>query len=120
MLLKVTVEDVVGIRIVDAKRGERALLSWGRIFDRVDPNQLLTRIRSILPGMGYHDVVELTLCDELSELRDFGYFYEGLIHFAARAASPEDVQRDLCMLASDDAELRKSLYFLGPPAKRAH
>jgi hypothetical protein len=34
-------EDVVAVKLLDRKRGDWALLTWGRVYDRVDPQPLL-------------------------------------------------------------------------------
>jgi hypothetical protein len=59
------------------KRGEVGLLSWGRLFDPVDPSQLIARLREVLPLMGLKDVLEISVCHDLGELCDYRYFYEG-------------------------------------------
>jgi len=104
-------DDIVGIRIVDAQRGEVGLLSWGRIGDPVNPEPLLNRLRKVISDFGFEDLVEISLCSELGELRDFQYFYEGLVHFAAAYTSRKP--SDLHDLEHDDEALRKSIYLLG-------
>ena len=104
-------DDIVGIRIVDAQRGEVGLLSWGRIGDSVNPEPLLNRLRKILPNLGFNKLVEVSLCSELGELRDFQLSYEGIVHFAVAYANRKS--SDLHDPEHDDEALRKSIYLLG-------
>jgi hypothetical protein len=106
-------DDVVGIRIVDAKRGEVGLLSWGRIHGALDSGPLLERIGTLLPSMGFRDVTELSLCGELAELRDFQYFYEGIVSFSAAYAERKRSLNELHAELLDDVTLRKSFFLLG-------
>jgi hypothetical protein len=63
--------------------------------------------------MGFRDVVDVTLCDDLSELRGYQYFYEGLVQFSAEYAEVLGGRKSLDDLGHSNEALRKSLYLLG-------
>ena len=110
-------DDVVGVKFEDAEQGEAAVLTWGRIFDPVDPTELLNRIRPLLTAFGCRNVRRMELCHDLGELRDYEYFYEALINFSVEAAKEKDLRRLRKRLRNDQDALRRSLYFL--PRRRA-
>lgn len=110
-------EDVVGIRVVDEVRGEVGYVCWGRLHDPVDPTRLLERIRTLLPDMGFKNVVDVAICEELGELHDFKYFYETLIEFSSEYKKKMKDRSWMRKLESSDAALRKTLYLL--PGRRS-
>jgi hypothetical protein len=103
------VENVVGILITDAQKGERGVLCRGRLHDPVDPSELITRLCRVCPELGLRDVVSISMCAELAELASFEYFYEGLLEFARAKLSKSSLKA----LREDDNAFRKSLYLLG-------
>jgi hypothetical protein len=105
-------EDVIGIRFFDRQRGEHGILSWGRLHDPVDDTVLLERIRALLLAMGFHDIQEIAICDELGELSAFKYFFEGLLVFSAQMPARLRDRSWLSQLERDEDALRKSLYLL--------
>ncbi len=106
-------EDVVAVRFRDAKRGEECILTWGRVFDAVDPSELIAALTRILPTAGYRDVTDLRVCDTLREARDFQYFYEALIHWAALVATEPIHDEQWRLAMRDDDAVRRSIYRLG-------
>lgn len=102
-------ENVVGILITDAKKGERGILCRGRLHDPVDPAELITRLWRICPELGLRNVISISMCAELGELVPFEYFYEGLLEVASANLSKSLLKA----LREDDNAFRKSLYLLG-------
>jgi hypothetical protein len=112
-------EDVVAIRFRDGQRGEACIFTWGRIFDPVDPSELLTALKRVLPAAGYREAAELRVCNTLAEASGFEYFYEALIHWAALVAT-EPIHDDAWRAAQrEDDALRRSIYRLGRPVTEA-
>lgn len=107
-------EHIIGIRVFDARRGEAAFMCWGRIGDPVDPTVLLSRVRAVLPLMGFRHVTDVAVCGDLGELQAYQYFYEALFQFAAEYAEVLRGAKSLGPLMHDDEALRRSLYLLGP------
>lgn len=77
-------DDVVGVIAEDSVRGRVGFVTYGRLWDPVDPAELLANISAHLPECGIENVVSLSLCDTLSELREAPYFFESLISFSWR------------------------------------
>jgi len=74
-------EDIVGIKFKDKIRGEGALITWGRLFDRVDSTELLEVVKPHLSSFGVTELESIELCYSLMEISHFPYFYECLIPF---------------------------------------
>ncbi len=104
-------DDVVGVRIVDRVKGERGALCWGRLFDPVDPSELLERLTRALYVFGFRDIVSVSICHGLADLSDYEYFYEALIAFASAAATLSD--QLATALRDDERAFQKSTYVLG-------
>jgi hypothetical protein len=106
-------EDVVAVRFQDAERGEGGVLTWGRVFDPVDPTPLLEAIARILPRAGFKAASDIRICGSLREARQFRYFYEGLVHFSALAATEDVGDPDWLKLHRTDDCMLQDLYRLG-------
>lgn len=108
-------EDVIAVSVSDRKRGVYAFLTWGRVYDSVDPSPLIAAFRRVLPRFGFSAVNRIAVCYDLSEVQGYRYFYEGLLSFAVRMATEpynsEDWQRE----QSTDEMLSRSVYMIGPP-----
>jgi len=108
------VDDIVGIKVKDEERGERALVCWGRVFDPVDRNELFVHVRRALPAYGFHNVVEMELCYDVGELQGFRYLFEALFSFSVTAAQfGGDLQALREKLRTDEDFFRSSLFLLG-------
>jgi len=108
-------DDVVGIRVVDDKRGEFGVLSWGRVFGAVDENTLRDKVVAALEGMGVGAITAAEVCNDLGELQDFEYFYEGLISFSSQMSERAEI---LKKIECSPIAFQKSLYLLGNRRKR--
>jgi hypothetical protein len=76
------VEDIVAIKIVDKSGTEHFFLTWGRIFDPVDPEPLLAAVRPNLSRWGVRQARSLEICDSLQDAALEPYFYEALFMMA--------------------------------------
>ncbi|MBK8125107.1 MAG: hypothetical protein IPK56_00060 [Elusimicrobia bacterium] len=52
------------------------MLTWGRIFDRIDPKPLLDAIENNLTKYGISNVSKITLCESLQDAAAHKFFYE--------------------------------------------
>jgi hypothetical protein len=75
-------DDVIGVRVRDAKRGWVGFVTYGRLWDRVDPANELAAISAHFSTFGIKEPVDVRLCDSLQELASAKYFYEALLTFA--------------------------------------
>jgi hypothetical protein len=101
--------------VTDRERGEHAFLTWGRVYDAVDPTKLEAALKRLLPTMGFRNVELVSVCNDLGAVRNYRYFHEGLLNFAARMArEPYETQAWAKEQQSDEA-LRKNLFLIGPP-----
>jgi hypothetical protein len=106
-------EDVVGLR-VHARDGRLgAFITWGRVFDRVDPAETIVAVRKFMVSCGFPTDSDVHFCFSLTELSSFPYFYEGMLDFAAGMADPEF--RSKKWMASKRGKLKagREIYFLG-------
>jgi len=107
-------EDVIGIIMTNGLGGERAFVTWGRTHDAVDEQPLIAQLRRVLPGpFNVGEIVDVRICRDLSEIREFEYFYEALIVFSSRFKKSSGNPKFLKRLARDDRLFLKSLYLLG-------
>jgi hypothetical protein len=76
-------EDVVAIEVTRAGGSTTYYMTWGRLFDPVDPAALLAAVRChlITPG---DEPASLRVCNTLREASDAPYFFEGVIAFAQK------------------------------------
>lgn len=74
-------EDIVGIKVVDKNFGETGFITWGRVFDRVCSKDFLKFVAKNLNKFGIITPDSVTLCDNLQEISDLPYFYEGFFEF---------------------------------------
>jgi len=74
-------EDIVGIKFCDKKYGQGAVITWGRVFDIIDDEELLKVVSLHLRKYGTENIESIELCYSLMEIADQPYFYETLIHF---------------------------------------
>ena len=107
-------EDVTAIKVTDSVRGKYAFLTWGRIYDAVDPAELVAAFKRLLPAMGFVDVKRVSVCYDLGEVSAYRYFFEGLLHFSAKMAVEPYRDEDWLRTLRDDEVLRKNIFLIGP------
>lgn len=107
-------ENVVAVTARTKDGHAVAFLTWGRLWDPVDDRKLLEVIASRSVAFAGAPMTDFKVCNSLSEVADYLYFYEGLLHFAWRPIpigdSYESWREDR---AARLAESGEDLYFLG-------
>jgi hypothetical protein len=106
-------EDVVGIKVRDAKRGWVGFMTWGRLWDPIDDAELLSAIRAHLHTFGVEQPEVVALCSSLRELRSATYFYEALVYFSWNRPSFGDEYAAWQNERRNQLEQGREIYFLG-------
>ncbi len=75
-------DDIVAVKVRDSKVGVRYFITWGRIFDRVDPKSLESVIAKHVSNYGIANLKAVTVCDSLQEASRARYFHEALFHIS--------------------------------------
>jgi hypothetical protein len=73
---------VVAIEVKDSKANVHYFITWGRIFDRVNPNGLESIIAKHAPMFGIKKPRFAAVCDSLQSASKAQHFYEALMHFS--------------------------------------
>jgi hypothetical protein len=69
-------DDIVAIKIRTTDKRSHFVLTWGRLFDKIDDNKLLSVVSSNLDRFGITPK-KVELCESLQEASQAKYFYEG-------------------------------------------
>jgi hypothetical protein len=77
-------DDVVCVKVKDKTRGTVFVMTWGRVFDPIDPKPLFKALRQGLQPSGLREIKSMHLCDSLAEGAAETFFYEALISFAQK------------------------------------
>jgi hypothetical protein len=101
-------EDVVAIRVTDSRGKQHFFLTWGRAFDRVDPDLLLATVRRTLPQFGLSTIRGLDVCRSLQDASGQTYFYEALLAFSQKRTVSMRTRRARVAAGKD-------IYYLGKP-----
>ena len=75
-------DDVVAIKVSETKSKIHFFLTWGRIFDRVNPEEVEALIRKYASTFGIKKAKTVTVCDSLQEAAKARYFYEAFFHIS--------------------------------------
>jgi hypothetical protein len=113
------VEDIVAVRVALDSGASRYFITWGRVFDSVDPTwtEELVLDASRRFSLG-GEPLSAEMCWSLRDARDETYFYEAVAEYAARlAARPTDPDERRAWLAerARDLEAGNGIYYLGLP-----
>ena len=106
-------EDVVAIRASDSSGKRHFFVTWGRVFDRTDPQSLLDAVRHALPRFGLPDVDHLEACATLQEASDQPYFFEALLYFARQPISDAKDRGAWEESCREKISSGKDVYYLG-------
>lgn len=102
-------EDIVAIRVVDSRGRRHFFVTWGRVFDSVDPEPLLDAVRSSLPKFGaLSKIRSIQVCETLQDASKQPYFYEALVSFSRERILSDRVRRARILSGRD-------IYYLGKP-----
>ncbi len=77
-------EDLVAVKVTDEEGKPHYFITWGRIFDAVDPEPLLQAITPHLSSFGLKNFTGISLCRSLREASNQPYFYEALWKFGQK------------------------------------
>jgi hypothetical protein len=113
-------DNVVGVRARDKAGRPVAFMMWGRLFDSIEPSELIQAVSDHSIKFAGAPFIDIRICDSLSEISDYQYFYEALLHFAWQPVPTGNSfkawrlkkRRGLVQSAVD-------LYFLGPSVQRS-
>ena len=75
-------DDIVAIKVRDAKEAKHYFLTWGRIFDRVEAKQLESVFAKHVSKFGLKRFTEVSVCDSLQEASASHYFHEAFFHIS--------------------------------------
>jgi hypothetical protein len=89
-------EDIVAARVRDNSGKWYGFMTWGRIVDRIDDAWVEEIVLANARQCAIPEVVEVRVCDSLSEVATCRYFYEGLFHFA-NAGIPLGTSYEACL-----------------------
>ena len=106
-------EAVVAIKVVDEKGIEHFFMTWGRVFNAVDPEPLFRAIKPYLPKFGVSPTSSMTLCESLREASSQRYFYEALFFFGQTKIPFGDEYSSWCEQQCEKIECGKEIYYLG-------
>ncbi|MBI1870247.1 MAG: hypothetical protein HYS07_03535 [Chlamydiae bacterium] len=107
-------EDIVAIKVKDKVKGVVAFLTWGRVFDRLDPEPLLAAVSHSLVNFGLKKVVEMNVCECLQEVSGHAYFFEALVAMS-RKQIPTQGSKYKAWLMTKRKEITrgKEIYYIG-------
>lgn len=106
-------ENLVGIIVKDKNFGEVGFVTWGRVFDRVDPEPLLEAIKLNLKIFGIKELESIEVCDTLQEVSGFPYFYEAIFKFARDIIPKNMLYENWCKKKRQAILEGEDIYFLG-------
>lgn len=111
-------DDVVAVAVSRPKGGVVYFLTWGRIFDVVDPTSLESLVEEYAHVYGITQVSSVRVCPSLQAAADAPYFYEGVIHFAHKGI-PFGTKTYPKWRATVEKEMLagRHLYFCGDPKR---
>jgi hypothetical protein len=75
-------DDIVVVKVRDSKANNHYFITWGRIFDRVNPKSLEVLIAAHAPKCGIKNPKSVDLCESLQEASKSRYFHEALFHMS--------------------------------------
>jgi hypothetical protein len=109
-------ENVIAIRAKTDQGQARYWLTWGRLFDAVDPEPMIAAVRPHLRWSDRHgEIVEITVCRSLQEASTQPYFYEGLFWLGQTHIPPGDGYEDWKRTKRDRLADGRELFYLGDP-----
>jgi hypothetical protein len=113
-------DDIVAIKVKDAKARKHYFLTWGRTFNSVDPKQLESVVAKHASKFGIKNLRTVSVCDSLQEASAERYFYEALFHisqekipFGENTYGPWRAKMKRQMLSG------RQLFYCGASKKRA-
>jgi hypothetical protein len=107
-------EDIIAIRVTDSGGRKHYFLTWGRIFDRIETDELYLAIKPHLKRFGIKNKRQFHLCDSLREAMQQRYFFEGFFKMAQERI-PYGVSSYPKWKSKQKARIKKGrgIYYLG-------
>jgi hypothetical protein len=106
-------EEVVAIKVVDAKRTIHFFMTWGRAFGAVRPEPLVSAVRGQLRKFGIRAIRSIGICDTLQAAADQPYFYEALMVFSQQRVPYGKAYPKWSATRRKQIEAGKKIYYLG-------
>lgn len=108
-------DDLIALRATLRSERSAYFLTWGRLYDPVDAAPLLRVIAPHVARMvGKRDeILELEVCDRLSEAMSAPYFFEAFFHMCQNRIPYGANYEEWAVLTRQNVEAGKDLYFLG-------
>jgi hypothetical protein len=75
-------DDIVALKVIDAKGAAHFILTWGRIFDRIDTAPLEASVRQHASQFGIRAPRSIVVCRALGAAARATYFYEAFFHIS--------------------------------------
>jgi hypothetical protein len=69
-------DDIIAVQLTDSKGEVHFFLTWGRIFDRIDPKTIEETVLRNAPKFGISKPKAAKICDSLNQASAARYFYE--------------------------------------------
>jgi len=112
-------EDVVAITARNNRGRRVAFMTWGRIYDRVDDEELLRVVKRASQKFAGSPMSRFELCWSLVDVDDHEYFYEALLKFAWRPIPSGSRYRTWVARMKREMNAGREIYFLaGRRSKR--
>ena len=102
-------EDVIALEVMLRGGARRYFMTWGRVFDPVDPTSLVEAAR---PHLG-EEVERVRVCDSLQEASGELYFFEALFTFGQNTIPRSDDHESWRERMRERIETGHELYLLG-------
>ncbi len=109
-------DDVIAVRARTDEGQVRYWLTWGRLFDAVDPEPMIAAVRPQLQWPGRRgQIVMVEICASLQEASDQPYFYEGLFWLSQTLIPFGDGYEAWTRVMRDRLAAGRELFYLGDP-----
>lgn len=110
-------EDIVALEVALQSGVRRYFLTWGRLFDPVDPTSLIESARAHMSEQALGgEIKSIRVCDTLQVARDQPYFFEALFALSQTKIPRGDGYEDWRGHMRERLKNGHELYFLGQSA----
>jgi hypothetical protein len=112
-------EDVIAVRVRLRRGGSRYFMTWGRLFDPVDPAQLEAVVREHLGKFDLGgDPVSVEICSTLQEASAQPYFFEALWWFGQQEVPYGPAYKRWVSSKRRQLKGGHDLHYLGGPLRK--
>jgi hypothetical protein len=107
-------EDIVALEVKLRNGARRYFMTWGRLFDPVDPGPLIDCARTHMSESSLGgEIVTVRVCDSLQEASREPYFFEALFAFGQKTIPRGEDYQGWRAQMRERVESGHELYFLG-------